>query len=149
MSRIINGQPPSLTTRSAPGSASRRQVVTHFETWAASQISKVIDESHRIWQSAGSGAQLARFVTPPVRAAALPDCPFANRSSSTDPGCFCSQITANAVVAKSEIRGLLLRLWSLSANPGKAPGRSFQKRTLLPVPPVLSGPDQARLSPTG
>ena len=30
-------------------------------------------------------------------------------------------------------------------NPGKAPGRSFPKPTLSPVPPVLSSPDQARL----
>jgi len=77
MSRIINGQPPSLTTRSAPGSASRRQqVVTHFETWAVSQISEVMDESHRIWQSIGSRAQVARFVKPPVGAGSIAGLPL-------------------------------------------------------------------------
>jgi hypothetical protein len=28
-------------------------VVTHFEIWAASQISAIMDQSHRIWQSNG------------------------------------------------------------------------------------------------
>jgi hypothetical protein len=37
-------------------------VVTHFEIWAASQISAVMDQSHRIWQSNGSAAHVARFV---------------------------------------------------------------------------------------
>jgi hypothetical protein len=43
-------------------------VVTHFEIWAASQISAVMDQSHRNWQSNGSAADVARLVEPPVRA---------------------------------------------------------------------------------
>jgi len=35
-----------------------------------------MDESHRIWQSAGSGAQLARFVKPPVGAGSIAGLPL-------------------------------------------------------------------------
>jgi hypothetical protein len=34
-------------------------VVTHFEIWAASQISVIMDQSHRIWQSNDSAAHVA------------------------------------------------------------------------------------------
>jgi hypothetical protein len=55
-------------------------VVPHFEIGAASQISAVMDQSHRILQSTarqpmGPGSWIRR-----LRPAALPDCPFANRS---------------------------------------------------------------------
>ena len=39
--------------------------MTHVEIWATSQISEVMDQSHRIWQSNSSAAHLARFVEPP------------------------------------------------------------------------------------
>src|SRR5580704_3770140 len=34
-----------------------------------------MDESHRIWQSTGSGAQVARFVKPPVGAGSIAGLP--------------------------------------------------------------------------
>src|SRR5271155_5725892 len=105
-------------------------------------------QSHRIWQSNGSAAHVARFVEPPGGAVALPDCPFANRSPSAAPGCFCSQITANAVIAKSEIRGLLPRLRSPRSESRRSARPVLPKPTLSPVPPVLSGRDQASATPS-
>jgi hypothetical protein len=32
------------------------EVVTHFEIWAASQVSAIMNQSHQIWQSDGSAA---------------------------------------------------------------------------------------------
>jgi hypothetical protein len=45
--------------------------MTHFEICAASQISEVIDQSHRIWQSNSSAAHVARFVEPPGAAGSI------------------------------------------------------------------------------
>jgi hypothetical protein len=82
-------------------------VVTHFEIWAASQISAVMDQSHRIWQSNGSAAHVARFVwNRRLGPAALPQVAL---DLFWMFGCFCSQVTANSVIAKSEIQGILPR----------------------------------------
>jgi hypothetical protein len=49
----------------------RASVVTHFEIWAVSRISAVIDQCHRAWQSNGSAAHVARFVEPPGGAGSI------------------------------------------------------------------------------
>jgi hypothetical protein len=56
--------------------------------------------------------------------AALPDCPFANRSLSASPGCVCSRIPVSAVVYEDFYRDC----HPYAPNPGKAPGRSFQNQ---------------------
>src|ERR1700759_5308632 len=50
--------------------------VTHFEIWAASQNSAVMEQSHRIWQSNGSAAHVARFVEPPGGAGSIAGLPL-------------------------------------------------------------------------
>jgi hypothetical protein len=57
------------------------RVVTHFEIWTASQISAVIDQSHRIWQRNGSAAHAARFVKPPVRAGSIARLPLRKQAA--------------------------------------------------------------------
>jgi hypothetical protein len=54
--------------------------VTHFEIWAASQISAI----SLIEFGSGTGRQWNRR----VRAGSMPECPFANRSPSAAPSCF-------------------------------------------------------------
>jgi hypothetical protein len=43
---------------------------------AASQISAVMDQSHRIWQSNGSAANVARIVEPPGGASSIAGLPL-------------------------------------------------------------------------
>jgi hypothetical protein len=85
-------------------------VVTHFEIWAASQISEVIDQSHRIWQSNGPAAHVSRFAEPLGGAGSIAGRALRKWSFSAIPGCYCSQITANSVIAKSGIRRFPPRL---------------------------------------
>jgi hypothetical protein len=88
--------------------------------------SAIVYQSHRIWQSNGSAAHVGPVRgTTGWRAVALSDCPSQTGSPSAAPGCFCSQITANAVIARSEIRGLI---HVRDPNHGEAPGRSVQSR---------------------
>jgi hypothetical protein len=65
--------------------------------------------------------------------AALPDCPFAN-SRPASSGCFCSQITANAVIAKSEIQGFLPRPRPPCSESRRSATPVLPKPTLSPVP---------------
>src|SRR5580704_14018855 len=101
-----------------------------------------MDQSHRIWQSNGSAAHVARFVEPPVKGpAALPqvalglfwlflqpnnsqcsNCQIRNRRISTESVTLCSESWGSATSV-------------------------LPKPTLSPVPPALSGAHQARFSP--
>ena len=47
-----------------------------FEIWAASQISAIMDHSHRIWQSNGSVTHVARFVELPDGAGSIAGLPL-------------------------------------------------------------------------
>ena len=98
-----------------------------MKIWTASQISEVMDQSHRIWRSNGSAAHGARFVEPPVRAGSIARLPPSQTGRPTSSGCFCSQITANAVIAKSEIQDFY-RVRDPLGNPGEVPRRSSQSR---------------------
>jgi hypothetical protein len=44
-------------------------------------------------------------------------------------------------------RAAMGEVYGDARNPGKAPNGPLPKPTLSPVPPVLSGPDQARFPP--
>jgi hypothetical protein len=76
------------------------RVVTHFEIWAASQISAVMDQSHRFWQSNGSATDVARLVEPPVGAGSIAGLPFRKQVALGRAWLFLQQIIASSVIAE-------------------------------------------------
>jgi hypothetical protein len=73
--------------------------MTHFEIWAASQISEVMVQSHRIWQSNSSAAHVARFMEPPGGGGGTAGLPFANGPPSALLAVFavfCSETSAKS-----------------------------------------------------
>ena len=98
-------------------------VVPHFEIRAASQISAVMDQSHRIWQSNGSAANVARFVEPPARAGSIATGPLGLFWLFLQPiNSQCSNCQIRDIRIYTEF--VTLRLGIL----GEAPRRSFQSR---------------------
>src|SRR5260370_7193708 len=73
----------------------------------ASDNAESMYQSHRIWQSNGSAAHLARFVEPPGGAGSIAALPLRKQFPPVPPACFCNQLTANPVIAKSDKQRLL------------------------------------------
>jgi hypothetical protein len=104
-----------------------------------------MDQSHRIWQSNGSAAHMARFVPPPVRAGSIARLPFAKRSpglfwlflQSNNSQCSNCQIR-NTRISAAAVTPMLGILATRRAGPPNA--------DVSPVRPVLSGTHQARFS---
>ena len=99
------------------------------------------DQSHRIWQRNGSA------VEPPGEGRQHAGTPFRKpvppRPLLAVFAVFCSEISTKLIIGKLEIRGYyrsLIPMLRILANAGPL----LPKPKLLPVPPVLSGPDQAR-----
>ena len=109
-----------------------------------------MDQSHRIWQSNGSAAHVARFVEPPGGAGSIAGLSLSKQVALDRSWLFLQP--NNSQCSSCQVRNTkdFYRVCDpYAANPGKAPGWSFQNERCHLFYLFYQNPDQARLSPTG